>query len=623
MKLRERLRSVPFVPVVLLGSLLLALFVARSFLKAPAPEHVPYSSVMTAVDQGKVSRVEIGPDSISAQIKGDPKRELVADRVPNVEEKDLLEVLRSHGVEVTGRPDKGSMWGPILWTVLPFLFLPLVLFGLSRVGANAAKAKPMTFGRSKAKIYDKSLENPVTFADVAGVDEAKGELTEIVSFLKENEKYKKIGARVPKGILLVGSPGTGKTLLARAVAGESGVPFFSISGSEFVEMFVGVGASRVRDLFEQAKERAPCIIFIDELDAVGKARAGAAGFVANEEREQTLNQLLIEMDGFDAGTGIVIMAATNRPEILDKALLRAGRFDRQVLLDRPDVRGREAILRVHVKKVQLAPDVDLKVVAQRTPGMVGADLANVVNEAALASVRAGHETVGKHDFEEAIDRIQLGLKKEGRVMTEDEKRRVAFHEGGHAVVAISMAHADPVHRVTIIPRSIGALGATLQLPTEERYLMTRAELRDRLCVLLAGRAAEELACDDVSTGSEDDIERATQIAHHMVSRFGMSEQLGPVTFQHSQSQFLGMELERRDFSEETARLIDHEVKSVITREQKRAKDILHQRRHALEAVARELIAKETLEKEQLDEIVKASEQRNGSGRAQDVLGHRS
>jgi cell division protease FtsH len=622
MKLPERARSLPFVPVILLGSLLLALFVARSFLRAPAPEHVPYSSVMTAVDQGKVSRVEIGPDSIVAQIKSDPARELIADRVPNVDEKDLLEVLRSHGVEVTGRPDKGSLWGPILWTVLPFLFLPLVLFGLSRVGANAARNKPMTFGRSKAKIYDKSLENPVTFSDVAGVDEAKGELTEIVSFLKENEKYKKIGARVPKGILLVGSPGTGKTLLARAVAGESGVPFFSISGSEFVEMFVGVGASRVRDLFEQAKERAPCIIFIDELDAVGKARAGAAGFVANEEREQTLNQLLIEMDGFDAGTGIVIMAATNRPEILDKALLRAGRFDRQVLLDRPDVRGREAILRVHVKKVQLAPDVDLKVVAQRTPGMVGADLANVVNEAALATVRAGHETVGKHDFEEAVDRIQLGLKKEGRVMTDDEKRRVAFHEGGHALVAISMAHADPVHRVTIIPRSIGALGATLQLPTEERYLMTRAELRDRLCVLLAGRAAEELACDDVSTGAEDDIERATEIARRMVSRFGMSEQLGPVTFEHAQSQYLGMDLERRDFSEETARVIDHEVKSVITREQARAKAILQQRRHALEAVARELIAKETLEREHLEEIVTTAEQRNGSGRAQGVLGHR-
>ncbi len=392
MTLRERLRTVPIIPVLLLGSLLIGLWVARRIVRAPAPEHVPYTEVMNAVDQGKVARVDIAPDSIVATLRAEnkqPARELVADRIPNIDDRTLLETLRSHGVEVTGRPDHGSVWGPILWTVLPFLILPLVFLGLSRIGANAARNRPMTFGRSKAKVYDKSLENPVTFTDVAGVDEAKAELCEIVNFLKQPERYKKIGARVPKGILLVGSPGTGKTLLARAVAGESGVPFFSISGSEFVEMFVGVGASRVRDLFEQAKERAPCIIFIDELDAVGKARAGSAGFAANEEREQTLNQLLIEMDGFDAGTiGIVIMAATNRPEILDKALLRAGRFDRQVLLDRPDVRGREAILRVHAKKVQLSPDVDLKVVAQRTPGMVGADLANVVNEAALATVRA-------------------------------------------------------------------------------------------------------------------------------------------------------------------------------------------------------------------------------------------
>jgi cell division protease FtsH len=622
MNLRERLRSIPIIPVVLLGSLLIALWVARGVVKAPAPEHVAYTEVMNAVDQGKVSRVEIAPDSIAATLKADkgqPERQLVADRIPNIDDRTLLETLRSHGVEVTGRPDHGSLWGPILWTVLPFLILPLVFIGLSRIGANAARNRPMTFGRSKAKVYDKSLENPVTFADVAGVDEAKAELAEVVGFLKQPERYKKIGARVPKGILLVGSPGTGKTLLARAVAGESGVPFFSISGSEFVEMFVGVGASRVRDLFEQAKERAPCIIFIDELDAVGKARAGTAGFAANEEREQTLNQLLIEMDGFDAGTGIVIMAATNRPEILDKALLRAGRFDRQVLLDRPDVRGREAILRVHAKKVQLAPDVDLKVVAQRTPGMVGADLANAVNEAALASVRAGHEAVTKHDFEEAIDRIQLGLKKEGRVMTEEEKRRVAFHESGHALVALSMAHADPVHRVTIIPRSIGALGATLQLPTEERYLMTRAELCDRLCVLLAGRAAEEISCDDISTGSEDDIERATEIARRMVSRFGMSDELGPVTFEHGHSPYLPVmePFERREVSEETAELIDREVKAVITREQVRAREVLERRRPALEALAHELITKETLEREQLDEIVRAADVKpNGEVRPQ-------
>jgi cell division protease FtsH len=613
---RERLRSAPFLPVLILAGVLIALWIARSSLREDNTKQVSYSEVMTAVEQGKVERVEIGPDTIVATLKADgkeakaggPQKELLAERVPNVEDRALLETLRTHDVKVTGHPEKVSMWGPILWSVLPLLALPLVFLALSRFGAGAAgRARPLTFGRSKAKVYDRSMENPVTFADVAGVDEAKAELAEIVRFLKEPQKYAAVGARVPKGVLLVGYPGTGKTLLARAVAGESGVPFFSISGSEFVEMFVGVGASRVRDLFEQAKERAPCIIFIDELDAVGKARSGAAGFAANEEREQTLNQLLIEMDGFDAGTGLIIMAATNRPEILDKALLRAGRFDRQVLLDRPDVRGREAILRVHARKVKLGPDVDLKVVAQRTPGMVGADLANIVNEAALASVRRGKDVVAKEDFEEAIDRIQLGLKKEGRVMTEDEKRRVAFHEAGHALVALSMKHADPVHRVTIIPRTIGALGATLQLPTEERYLMTREELRDRLCVLLGGRTAEEVVCKDVSTGAEDDIAHASEIARRMVSRFGMSDELGPVAFGHSQSTILPMpELEQRDFSEDTARTIDREVKTLISKEHARAREVLVKRRPALEAVASELLVRETLEREQLESIVNAA-----------------
>jgi cell division protease FtsH len=465
----------------------------------------------------------------------------------------------------------------------------------------------MTFGRSKAKLYDRSAERAVTFADVAGVDEAKAELMEVVRFLQEPEKYRSIGAHIPKGVLLVGAPGTGKTLLARAVAGESGVPFFSMSGSEFVEMFVGVGASRVRDMFEQAKERAPCIIFIDELDAVGKSRAGAAGFAANEEREQTLNQLLVEMDGFESGSGLVIMGATNRPEILDRALLRAGRFDRQVLVDRPDVRGREAILRVHARRVQLAPDVDLLVVARRTPGMVGADLANVINEAALACVRRGAGTVETRDFEEAIDRIQLGLKKEGRVMTDDERRRVAFHEAGHALVALSVAHADPVHRVTIIPRSIGALGATLQLPTDERYLMTREELRDRLCVLLGGRSAEEVACGAISTGAQDDLEHATELARHMVCRFGMSDALGVATWgRPTTSRFLQLPSDpaaERDFSEETARLIDGEVRRIVETEHARARSLLGERRPSLDAIAEELLVRETIERADLERIV--------------------
>jgi len=613
MNLRERFRKAPILPIIILTLLFVALWIARTAVHAPTEKNVSYTDLIAAVEQGKVERVEIGPDSIVATLhaeKGKPTSELAAQRLPNVDDRTLLDTLRAHSVQVVGHPEEPSIWGPIFWSLLPLLLLVPLLIGIRRASSGSARNRPMTFGRSKAKLFDRSKENSVTFADVAGVDEAKAELAEIVTFLKQPQKYAAVGARVPKGVLLVGSPGTGKTLLARAVAGESGCPFFSISGSEFVEMFVGVGASRVRDLFEQAKERAPCIIFIDELDAIGKARSGAIGFASNEEREQTLNQLLIEMDGFDAASGLIIMAATNRPEILDKALLRAGRFDRQVMLDRPDVRGREAILRVHVHKVRLAPDVDLKVVAQRTPGMVGADLANVVNEAALASVRHDRDVVTEADFEEAVDRIQLGLKKEGRVMTEDEKRRVAFHEAGHALVALTMSHADPVHRVTIIPRSIGALGATLQLPTEERYLMTRAELRDRLCVLMGGRTAEEIVFKDVSTGAEDDIQRATLIARQMIARFGMSDEIGPVAFLHTETRLLGdAEIERRDFSEETARMIDEEVKMVVTREQTRAREALSRRRAALDAVARELILHETLERAELESIVQAAEPR--------------
>ncbi len=600
-------------PLILLGLALAALWVARSAGRAAAPRRVPYSELASDIVAGQVKDIAIGPEEIVATLRDQPNKpgeSLVVNRIPNMDDHALLDLATGHQVVVNGRPEKASWWGPVLGTVLPLLAIPLLFLGLSAMASRSmTRGKPLTFGASKAKVYDKSRENPVTFGDVAGVDEAKAELAEIVRFLKEPERYRAVGARVPKGVLLVGAPGTGKTLLAKAVAGESGVPFFSMSGSEFVEMFVGVGASRVRDLFEQAKERAPCIIFIDELDAVGKARSGAAGFAANEEREQTLNQLLVEMDGFDSGSGLVIMAATNRPEILDRALLRAGRFDRQVLVDRPDVRGREAILRVHVRKVVLGVDVDLAVIARRTPGMVGADLANVVNEAALASVRRGNPTIETEDFEEAIDRIQLGLKKEGRVMTPDEKRRVATHEAGHALVALSMKHADPVHRVTIIPRSVGALGATLQLPTEERYLMTRDELCDRICVLLGGRAAEEIVCEDISTGAGDDLERATEMARHMVCRFGMSDALGPLTFGPSERAALlpwGAELgERRGYSEETARLIDAEVKAIVEREHARARAHLTERRPALDAIAGELLVHETLQREELEALAAA------------------
>ena len=404
-------------------------------------------------------------------------------------------------------------------------------------------------------------------------------------------------------MLLVGPPGTGKTLLAKAVAGEAGVPFFSISASEFVEMFVGVGAARMRDLFEQAKQRSPCIVFIDELDAIGKSRGGLGAMGTHDEREQTLNQLLVEMDGFDPGKGVVIMAATNRPEVLDQALVRAGRFDRQVLVDRPDLRGRREILRVHARGVDLAPVVDLEVIARRTPGMVGADLANIVNEAALAAARRGGGTVETQDFEEAIDRVQLGLKRRGRVMNEEEQRRVAFHEAGHALVALSVQHADPVHRVSIIPRSIGALGVTLQLPTDERYLMTREELCDRICVMLGGRVAEELVCGGLSTGAQNDLERVTELARQMVCRFGMSDVLGPQTFGQSLSaRFLQTSVplgEERNYSEQTAQRIDAELQAMIGAEHARARQILTDRRAVLEAIGARLLAEETLDQDGL------------------------
>ena len=604
-------------PVLLLAILLVGLWTMRTALTSkPEPRRVPYSELVADLEAGKVQEARVEAERVVATLHDDggSKGESIAvERIPNMDERALLEVMEKQHVVLTGEEAHSPWLGPVVWALLPLLTLPLVFWMLGgATGLGAAKGRPMTFGRSKAKLYDRSAEQSATFDDVAGVDEARAELMEVVRFLKEPQKYRAIGAHVPKGVLLVGAPGTGKTLLARAVAGESGVPFFSMSGSEFVEMFVGVGASRVRDLFEQAKERAPCIIFIDELDAIGKARAGAVGFAANEEREQTLNQLLVEMDGFAPGSGLVIMAASNRPEILDRALLRAGRFDRQVLVDRPDVRGREAILRVHARKVQLAPDVDLAIVARRTPGMVGADLANVVNEAALASVRRSATVVTDRDFEEAIDRIQLGLKKEGRVMTDDEKRRVAFHEAGHALVALSVPHADPVHRVTIIPRSIGALGATLQLPTEERYVLTREELEDHLCVLLGGRSAEEIACGAVSTGAQDDLERATAIARQMVCRLGMSDALGPLTWGRPDAmQFLpGTETFERDYSEETARAIDKELRRIVEESHARALEILRGRRAALDAIGHELLVRETLERAELEALAgPRSEQR--------------
>jgi cell division protease FtsH len=585
------------------------------------PRRVTYSVFLNELDAGHILRVSLHEDEIIAALKPGPAtsstderkskdmaaQAIVTGRLPGIDETALLATLRERQVEFSGHVDKPTWWGELLlgW-LLPFVMLfGLWSFAMRRMGKATG---PLSVGKAQAKIYDRNQQEPVTFADVAGIDEAKAELVEIVGYLKQPTMYQQIGARAPKGVLLVGPPGTGKTLLARAVAGEAGVPFFSISGSEFVQMFVGVGASRVRDLFEQAKERAPCIVFIDELDAIGRARSSAvAGFGVHEEREQTLNQLLVEMDGFDgAGKGVVILAATNRPEVLDQALLRAGRFDRQVALDRPDVRGREGVLRVHARKVKLALSVDLRTVAQRTPGMVGADLANVVNEAALAATRRGGHEIETRDFEDAVDRLQLGLKRQGRIMTIDERRRVAYHESGHTLVALSVRHADPVHRVTIIPRSIGALGATLQLPAEERYLMTRDELRDRICVMLAGRVAEEIACGDISTGAQNDLERTTETARQMVCRFGMSDKLGLQTYgPPASSRFLDSPTfgEPRNFSDLTARLIDAEIRDIIDTEHTRTRRIIEERRDLLEIIAGRLLEAETLERAELEAIL--------------------
>jgi len=471
------------------------------------------------------------------------------------------------------------------------------------VGGGPTQA--LSFGRSKHKIFDRK-ELKTTFADVAGVDEAKAELVEIIDFLKNPRKYQRLGGRLPKGVLLVGPPGTGKTLLARAVAGEADVPFFTLSGSEFVEMFVGVGAARVRDLFEQAKDKAPCIIFIDELDAIGKSRAGASGFVGgHDEREQTLNQLLAEMDGFDSSKGVIIMAATNRPEVLDLALLRPGRFDRQVVVDKPDIRGREAILRLHARAVVLAPNVELAVIAARTPGFAGAELANIVNEAALLAARKEKNAVEMADFEEAIDRVVAGLEKRSRVLSEKERDIVAHHEMGHAFVATSVAHADPVHKVTIIPRGIAALGMTYQLPTEDRFLLTRGELEDRIAVLLGGRVAEELVYGEVSTGAHNDLERATELARLMVTKYGMSERLGLATYGERSPLFLkanGLGGER-DFSDATARTIDEEVRAILDRTHDRVRGLLTTKKSALVAAAGELKRVETLEGEALRRLL--------------------
>jgi cell division protease FtsH len=558
-------------------------------------ETLPYSEFKRYVADGQVRDLVLRPEQITGRLvrdrQGRENRPFVTVRVDDPE---LVKVLDQKGIEYAGRHASPWLAALLSWVLPLALFFLVWRFLIGRMAGGAQGV--LSVGKSRAKIYAEK-EVGVTFQDVAGIDEAKQELAEIVEFLKTPEKFTRLGGKIPKGVLLVGAPGTGKTLLAKAVAGESGVPFFSISGSDFVEMFVGVGAARVRDLFAQAKQNAPCIIFIDELDALGKAR-GIGMFGGHDEREQTLNQLLVEMDGFDANAGVIIMAATNRPEILDPALLRAGRFDRHVAIDRPDVAGREFILKIHTKGVTLGPDVDLAKVAALTPGFVGADLANLVNEAALLSARQNKDRVEMKDFQEAIDRIVGGLEKKNRMINAKEKRIVAYHEIGHALVAMSVPTADPVNKVSIIPRGIAALGYTQQMPTEDRYLMTRQELLDRICVLLGGRVAEEIVFGDISTGAQNDLQRATDIVRSMITEYGMSDRLGLVTFtQQRRPLFLDTgpgAAPAREYSEDTARAIDEEISRLMTEAHERVRQILTEKRDQLETLSATLLEKETL-----------------------------
>ena len=570
------------------------------------------------VRDNKVQEVTLSEERVRGVLKapaGDRGKAFTAIRVTDAK---LPEELEAHGVKYTG--ELVSRWvSDVLGWVIPLVFVvALWMFLLRRMGG--AEGGVMSFARSKAKLYAAEDDVKVSFTDVAGVDEAEEELKEIVEFLKTPKKYTSIGGKIPKGVLLVGPPGTGKTLLARAVAGEAKVPFFSLSGSEFVEMFVGVGAARVRDLFAQAEAKAPCIVFIDELDALGKVRSQSP-MGSHEEREQTLNQLLAEMDGFDGRKGIIIMGATNRPEVLDPALLRPGRFDRQVLVDKPDVRGREDILRIHVKTVKVSDGVDIKVIAQRTAGFAGADLANLVNEAALLAARRDKTSVEMKDFDDAIDRIIAGLEKK-RVMSDKERRIVAYHESGHAIVASILPGLDPVHKISIVARGFGALGYTMQLPLEDRYLMTRQDLLGQLAVLLGGRSAEEIAFGEVSTGAQNDLQRATDIARAMVTEYGMSEALGAVNYDgHRGTKFLDTPFmnERGNHSEDTAQKIDAEVKRILTAAHDDARRVLRERRDILDQLSARLLDKEVIEGDELRELLGPTPPKDPEGTVPPVI----
>jgi cell division protease FtsH len=565
-------------------------------------EPIPYSRFHELLDQGKIAEIAITQNHIYGSLKekgADGIKDFVTTRV----ESDLAEQLDKHNVTYTGIVQSTWLRDLLSWILPMAIFIGIWLFLIRRMNPGGVTGGLMAIGKSRAKVFVEK-ETKVTFDDVAGVEEAKEELVEIINFLKDPQGYSRLGGRAPKGILLVGPPGTGKTLLARAVAGEAGVPFFSISGSDFVEMFVGVGAARVRDLFEQARQMAPAIIFIDELDSLGRAR-GAYGLGGHDEKEQTLNQLLAELDGFDSKSGVVLLGATNRPEILDPALLRAGRFDRQVLVDRPDKLGREQILEVHMKKVKLDADVKPEQIAALTPGFTGADLANLVNEAALLATRRNGAAVTMNDFNNAIERVVAGLEKRNRLLNPVERRVVAFHELGHAMVALALPGTDEVHKISIIPRGVGALGYTIQRPTEDRFLMKKTELENKMAVMMGGRASEQVVFNEISTGASDDLVRATDLARAMVLRYGMSSALGNVAYDRERSPFLQPNIpvpQNREYSEETAKAIDNTVRALVDDALERAISILKANRGLLDRTAEELLKNETLNQSQIEAL---------------------
>lgn len=572
---------------------------------SPEVENTSYSKFKNYITDGRINSVVVSSRYLKGydRVQDGHKEPLFPKKVyvtPRVDDRNLVQFLEESNVEIIAENENTFLMTLLSWILPAVIFVGIWLWAMKRMGGGAGI---MTLGKNKAKIVAQT-DVGITFDDVAGQDEAKQEIKEILDFLKNPERFTNLGAKIPKGVLLVGPPGTGKTLLAKAVAGEAGVPFFSISGSDFIEMFVGLGAARVRDLFEQAQQKAPCLVFIDELDALGKAR-GAGSMGGHDEREQTLNQLLVEMDGFAANQGVVIIAATNRPEILDPALLRPGRFDRQILVDRPDLSGRIEILKVHTKTVKLASDVDLETLARRTPGFTGADLANLVNEAALLAARKGLSQVGVKEMEEAVDRIVAGLEKRTRVLNEKEKKTVAYHETGHALVAAFRSTAEKVHKITIVPRSIGALGFTMQLPTEDRYLMSKQELLEKIDVTLGGRAAEEVVFNEITTGAQNDIQRATEVARSMITLYGMNEKLGNVAYQKTPNPFLQAQgvPNQAEFSEETARMIDYEVRAIIESRMAEVLALIKNKEKLLREIAGRLLEKETIEAEEFEEII--------------------